>query len=400
METRDFFRLGLGAIASHRLRSVLCMLGIAIGIASVILLTSIGEGTRRYILDQFTQFGTNLLAVNPGKTKTFGIPGVLGGSTKKLTLDDMQAIERIPGVERTVPVAIGLGRVEANGRGRSIYIYGVTPDVPNIWKFKVRAGSFWPSGDPHRAVPAAVLGPTVKRELFREENALGQFVRIGGSRFRVVGVMEPKGQMLGFDLDDTVYIPVANAMKTFNLDEVHEIDVQFSHAGLTDQVVSGIRRILMKRHEGREDFTITTQTAMLDVFGKVMAVITMSVGVIGGISLLVGAIGILTMMWIAVGERTSEIGLVRAIGATPRQVYALFLLEAVILGLGGGIAGIVGGAGLQAVLRIVVPGLPVSTPPEFAAAAIGVSFATGLIAGFLPARRAATLDPVESLRAE
>jgi putative ABC transport system permease protein len=400
MDLRDLLALGFGAIASHRLRSALCVLGIAIGIASVILLTSIGEGTRRYVLTQFTQFGTNLLAINPGKVKTLGIPGALGGTTHKLTLDDEEAVLRVPGVTDAVPVVMGMATVEAEGKGRSVYIYGITPNVPEVWKFRVRQGSFWEKGDPRRGSPVTVLGPTLKRELFGATNALGQFVRIGGSRFRVVGIMEPKGRMLGFDIDDSAYIPVANAMKLFNEAELFEIDVLFSNASMTDEVAERIRRLLIKRHLGNEDFTITTQTAMLEVFGTVMSVITMSVGVIGGISILVGAIGILTMMWIAVGERVSEIGLIRALGATARQVYSLFLLEAVVLAAAGGIAGVLAGAGLNTVLRTAVPGLPVHTPFTFVVMAILVSLATGLLSGVLPARRAASLDPVESLRAE
>jgi len=400
MTTRDLFSLALSAVAAHRLRSALSMVGIAIGIAAVLLLTSIGEGTRRYILSQFTQFGTNILAINPGKTKTVGIPGVLGGTTHKLTLDDAETLLRLPGVERVVPLAMGTARVEAGERGRSVYVYGVNREVPAVWKIAVRRGRFWPPGDPRRGSPVALLGPTLKRELFGEEPALGRFVRIADTRFRVIGVMAPKGRMLGFDIDDAAYIPVATAMRIFNLDELLEIDVLFAHAGLTDQVDAAVQRLLTERHGGNEDFTITTQTAMLEVFGNVMDVITLSVGAIAAISLLVGAIGILTMMWIAVGERTGEIGLVRALGATRGQVQLLFLVEAGTLSTAGGAVGLAGGLGVAALLRTTVPGLPVETPTGLALLALAVSLTTGVVAGVWPARRAATLDPVEALREE
>lgn len=397
---RELLLLALRAITGHRLRSALSMLGIAIGIASVILLTSIGEGTKDYLIEQFTQFGTNLIAINPGKAETMGIPGALGGSTRHLTIDDAEALERIAGVEEVMPMALGMARVEARNRGRSVYVYGVTPQAPRIWRWDVRVGSFWPEGDPRQASQMTVLGPKLKRELFGEANALGQWVRIGGTRFRVVGIMESKGQILGFDLDDAAFVPVATAMRLFNLPELMEIDLTFANAQILDQVEEGIRRVLTERHGGREDFSITTQAAMLDVFGNVMNIITLSVGAIAGISLVVGAIGILTMMWIAVGERTGEIGLVRAIGASKRQVHWIFLAEAAALATLGGLLGIATGLGICELLRFAVPGLPVQTPLLFLVLAVLVSVGTGMLSGVLPARRAAGLDPIEALRAE
>ncbi|HKH49812.1 MAG TPA: ABC transporter permease [Thermoanaerobaculia bacterium] len=397
---RDLIRLAYNAVAGHKLRSALSMLGIAIGIASVILLTSIGEGTRRYILEQFAQFGTNILSVVPGKAETVGIPGVLGGTTRKLTIDDALSLQRISGVNEVVANAYGSARVEANGRGRSVFVYGVTPNVPTAWNFRVRQGTFWPAGDPRRGAQVAVLGPSLKRELFGEENALGRFVRVGGSRFRVIGIMESKGQFIGFDIDDAVYVPVASAMRIFNLAELNEIHVVYAHAGLADRVEREVHRVLKGRHNDTEDFTVTTQKAMLDVFGNVMNMITLAVGAIAGISLLVGSIGILTMMWIAVGERTQEIGLIRAIGATRQQVQLLFLTEAAALATLGGAFGLLAGMGIAALLRLAIPGLPIHTPLLFAALAVAMSTVTGLLSGVLPARRAAGLDPIEALRAE
>jgi len=396
---RDLFRLALGALRAHRLRSFLSMLGIAIGVAAVILLTSIGEGTRVYVLSQFTQFGTNIMAINPGKSKTLGIPGVLGGSQRKLTLDDAEALARIPGIETMVPVTMGLARVEAGGRARSVSVLGATPDLPTLWRFGARQGAFWPKGDPRRGSAVAVLGPKLAHELFGAASPLGELVRIAGARFRVIGVMQPKGQMMGFDVDDIAIVPVASALGLFNQDELFEIDLIYGNMNETERVAAEVRRVLAVRH-GEEDFTVTTQAAMLDVFGKVMDVVTMAVGGIASISLLVGATGILTMMWIAVGERVGEIGLLRALGASAAQVQAMFLAEAIALATLGGLAGIAIGLGLGALLRLAVPGLPVETPVRFVLAGLATSVATGLVAGVAPARRAAALDPIEALRAE
>jgi putative ABC transport system permease protein len=366
----------------------------------VILLTSIGEGTRRYILAQFSQFGTNLVAIHPGRAKTSGMPGAFGGSTRHLTIDDAQALARIPGVTSVVPTAAGVARVEAGSRARNVPINGVTPDIQEVFDFRTRIGAFWPAGDPRRGAPVVVLGPKLARELFGDQSPLGAVVRVGGARLRVLGVMEPKGEMLGFDLDDTAYVPVATAMQLFNLSDLAEIDLTYTPADATDAIVSEVKRVLIDRHAGEEDFTVTTQEAMLEVFANVMRVVTLAVGAIAGISLVVGAIGILTMMWISVRERTVEIGLVRAIGASRRQVATLFLAEAAGLALVGGIAGLALGLGSGAALRWIVPGLPVETPLVFVAAALGTSLAVGLLSGVLPARRAARLDPIEALRSE
>ncbi|HEX9636487.1 MAG TPA: ABC transporter permease [Acidobacteriota bacterium] len=399
MLNRDLMRLAWGAVVAHRLRSSLTVLGIVIGIASVILLTSLGEGTRRYILAEFTQFGTNLIAVNPGKITTSGVPGAVGAVIHKLTLQDVQALTRVPGVREIVPLAMGTARVQHGERGRSVFVYGVTSEVPQVWKFRVRQGRFLPPGDPGRAAPLAVLGPKLKREIFGAQNALGENLRIGGRRFKVIGVMAPKGQFLGFDIDDSIYIPVASAQSLFNRDELDEIDLLFSSLPV-ERVVEGVRQALVARHDGVEDFTITTQTEMLDVLDRVLRIVSVAVGGIGAISLIVGAVGILTMMWISVGERTSEIGLAKALGAGQPQILMLFLFEATLLSVAGGAIGVSAGLGIAALLGAILPGLPLHTPVLFVVAALAVSLLVGLASGVLPARRAAGLDPVEALHAE
>ena len=400
MDGRDLLLMGSGSLRANKMRSVLSMLGIAIGVASVVLLTSIGEGTRIYIVNEFSQFGTNVLWVNPGKAETSGIPGAFGGTTRKLTIEDAVAVERLPHVDAIVPLTVALARVEKGSRARSVVIYGSTPALPAIWQFEIGQGEFLTNTDPHRSNPIAVLGPKVKRELFGDDNALGQFVRIADTRLRVIGVMAPKGNSLGFDLDDAVYIPVALAMRMFNMEELSEIDVTFAHGGLVDNVEEEIREILTDRHRGHEDFTITTQTAMLDTFGKVINGITLAVSFIAGISLLVGAVGIFTMMWISVGERVSEIGLMMAVGATREQIQSIFLLEAVMLTSVGGAVGAAFGVAIALGLQLFLPSLPVDVPIDFLFAAIAMSVVTGIASGVAPARRAAGLEPVEALHTD
>lgn len=400
MNARDLFRLAWHAIWFHRQRSLLTMLGILIGIASVILLTSIGEGTRTYVLSQFTQFGTMLAAINPGKISTSGLPGALGTTIHPLTFEDVEALERIPGLTRVVPVIMGAAPVEFEGATRNTFVYGVTSDAPEVWRMGVRVGRFLPRLDLRQGAPVAVLGPKLKREIFGDQNCLGRHVRISGQRYLVIGLMEPKGQFLGFDIDDSAYIPVAEGKRLFNRDALQEIDVLFANASLIDPVVERVRDLLKERHKGTEDFTITTQTGMLDTLDRVISIVSFAVGGIGGISLLVGSIGILTMMWISVNERTSEIGLARAIGATPGQILLLFLSEAILLSTLGGVLGLVTGISVAQLLHHYLPALPVRTPLEFVLLALAVSFLVGLLSGLLPAQRASRLNPVEALTAE
>jgi putative ABC transport system permease protein len=243
----------------------------------------------------------------------------------------------------------------------------------------------------------AVLGPTLKRELFGETNPLGRFIRIGGYRFRVIGVMAPKGHMLGFDVDDAVYVPVASVLKMFNMEELIEVDVAFSYEGELDHVVKNIRKLLTLRHQNTEDFTITTQAAMLKVLDEVMNVVTMAVGAIAAISLFVGAMGILTVMWMAVGERTSEIGLLKATGARDSQIYHVFLMESVILAVIGGGVGILAGLSIVAFLPLFLPDLPVYPHTGYLGMAFLISVVVGICSGIFPAQRAASLDSLDAL---
>lgn len=387
------------SIRAKPLQSFLTGLGIAVGIAAVILLTSMGEGLQRFVVAEFTQFGSNLIAVNPGKVTTMGTPlGVLG-SERLLTLEDTEALRRLPQAEAAVPMVQGNVEVRAEGRTRRITLYGVGPEMDRVFRMQVGSGRFLPPDDPRTARPFVVLGDKVAQELFPGESPLGRRIQIGNQPGRVIGVMEHKGQILGFDMDDTVYIPAVRALDLFDRDGLMEIDVLYRSGYTAEEVVAAIRRILVNRH-GQEDFTITTQQQMLDVLGSVLSMLTVAVGALGGISLLVGSVGIFTIMTIAVRERTAEIGLLRAVGASRQQILMLFLLEGTLLaGLGGG-AGLAVGFCCAALIHALVPLLPVHTPWSFVFFAEGLSMIIGVVAGILPARQAARLNPVEALRSE
>jgi putative ABC transport system permease protein len=399
MLINDFIKLTGTSLLAHKLRSFLTLLGIAVGITAVVLLTSIGEGIHRFVLAEFTQFGTTLVAINPGKTTTHGMSMGVFGTVRPLSIEDVEALQRIPVAKAVVGFVQGNAEVEGSNRTRRTTIYGTSPGFPEAFTMPVQSGKFLPPDDPTAPRAFAVLGHKVKEELFGNKNPLGQRIRIGGNRFRVIGVMAPKGEVLGFDLDDTVYIPMGRGLELFNRDGLIEIDVMYHEGTNVDQVVKAIKRILIARH-GREDFTITTQQQMLDVLGSILDVLTFAVGAIGGISLLVGGIGIITIMTISVTERTAEIGLIRALGAKQSQVLLLFLGEAVVLSAIGGVAGLVLGIGIGQALSATIPSLPVHTPLTFVVLAESIAVIIGLAAGVIPARHAARLDPVDALRAE
>jgi putative ABC transport system permease protein len=399
MLLQDGVKLALYSVGSQRMRSFLTSLGIAVGIAAVVLLTSLGEGVHRFVLSEFTQFGTNLIGITPGKATTVGISGAVISNVRPLSLADAEALARLAPVEAAVGVVQGNAAVEFANRSRRTYIFGVGHRAPEVWQIRVVQGRFLPAGDPRRSRAFAVLGSKVKAELFGRSNPLGKRIRIGGERYRVLGVMESKGQLLGFDLDDAVYIPTGRALSLFDRESLMEIDLLYAAGRSASAVAAAAKKLLIERH-GAEDFTITTQEQMLDVLGSILNVLTLAVGAVGGISLLVGGVGILTIMTIAVNERTAEIGLLRAIGARRGQILVLFIAEAVVLASIGGVGGLVLGAGGAWLLGAVVPALPTHTPWSYALMAELLAAAIGLAAGVYPARRAAGLDPIEALRAE
>ena len=398
MQTADFLRFIFRSVISARMRSALTALGIAIGIMAVTLLTAIGEGVRSYVTDTFSQFGTNIMNITPGHAVTGGMGGLLN-TVRPLTLEDADAISRLPEVRAIVPNVTGLARIGAGNRSRNAMVLSATPDALDVWKLSVATGSFLPADDLHAARAFAVLGSKLKQELFGNRTALGQWVRIGDSRYLVVGTLESKGQLLGFDLDDAAYIPVSRGLQLFNREGLMEIDIMFNPGLPSERVAKRVKAVMIDRH-GREDFSIITQDEMLGTLDRILNVLTMSVAALGSISLLVGGVGILTIMTTAVRERVNEIGLLRAIGATERQVLLLFLGEAILLSLLGGLAGILMMALIVGTLSLAMPGLPLSPQPAYLLAALLVSALIGLVAGVAPARHAARLNPIESLRTE
>lgn len=399
MRAADLIALSYRTVISHKLRSGLTALGLIIGIAAVVILTSIGRGIHAFVLTEFTQFGTNLIAVVPGKTTTFGISGSTISTVRPLSIADAESLGRLDHVIAAMPTVQGNAEVKAGGRQRRTNVLGVGSAVPEIWKINVASGRFLPAGEESNPRALAVLGHKLARELFGMSSPLGQRIRVGSDRYRVIGVMESKGQLLGFDMDDTLYIPAAKALELFNRESLMEIDLLYESDAPVARLEQAIRKHLIARH-GSEDFTIITQNQMLEKMDSILGILTLAVAALGSISLLVGSVGILTIMTIAVSERISEIGLLRAIGAERRTIFQLFLSEALALSATGGLVGVLTGIATVRLIAAALPALPVQLAWSYIAAAFLVSLLIGIAAGVAPAMKAARLEPLEALRAE
>lgn len=398
MKTRDLSRFCLRALSGYPLRTGLMLLAMAIGVASVVVLTALGEGARRYVAEQFTALGTHLLIVLPGRNETTGgPPPMLGQTPRDLTIADAMALKRSSAVYKVAPIMVGSVPVAYGGLEREVTILGSTLEMYEIRDLSMAQGKFLPPGEVSRAEAICVLGHKVKNELFGSASPLGRFVRIGERRFRVIGVMAKKGQSLGFDMSDVAVIPVASAAALFNRSSLFRILVKARDRDAVARAKTAVIGILRERHDGEDDVTVITQDALLATFDRIFKALTLAVGGIAAISLGVAGILIMNVMLIAVSQRTSEIGLLKALGAPGRQILRLFLTESAMLSLVGAGAGLVLSAGGCLLIGRIFPDFPVAAPPWSPAAAVGVALACGVLFGVLPARKAARLDPVAAL---
>jgi putative ABC transport system permease protein len=397
----EYARAALESLKANRLRSVLTMLGVIIGVAAVILLVSLGEGTKNYVEEQFAGLGSNILIVTPGKIETRGGPPVIGAAKHKLTLSDSRILEKkgylFGGV---APVVFGTAEVRYGSRSRNVPVLGVTPSFSPVRNLHVEIGSFVTESDVEAKRRVCILGRTVKQELFGNANALGQILKVSGGRFRVVGIMQRKGVSLGIDLDDIVFVPVRTAQDLFDTDALLEIILSVRNKNDIESAKELAKSLLFKNHNRHEDFTITNQAAMLSALYTILDTLTYVLGGIATISLLVGGIGIMNIMLVTVKERTNEIGIRKAVGARDRDILVQFLLESTALSSSGGIAGMLVGVLGAHGIRLLVPKLPVEVPSWAIVLAFTFSVFVGIFFGVYPARKAAALHPIEALRYE
>lgn len=398
MKFRNIVVFAIKAATGYPARTLLMLLAMAIGVGSVVVLSALGEGARQYVIGEFASLGTNLLIVLPGRSETVGgPPPFLGITPRDLTTDDALALLRSSSIRYVAPISLGAAPVSHGNREREITILGSTPHLFYIRKMSMSQGRFLPEADPGRASSICVLGYKAKQELFGNSNVLGEKVRIGDRRFRVIGVLGKKGQSVGLDMGDVVVIPVATAQALFDNPSLFRVMIEARDRDAIARAKNAIIEIIGERHDGEDDITVITQDAVLATFDRIFVALTLTVTGIATISLAVAGILIMNVMLIAVSQRRTEIGLLKAIGASRYQVTALFLVESAILSCVGAALGLFIAFVANWILGRMFPQLPITAPFWSVGAAVLVALFTGLVFGVLPARRAALLDPVLAL---
>jgi putative ABC transport system permease protein len=398
MLVADTFHHAFNSIKSQLLRTALIVLAMSIGVTSVTVLIALSESARSYIVHEFEALGTHLVIVLPGRTETTGGPPPLFGETPRdLTLEDAESLLRSPYIASIAPLTIGSAPVTAAGLERETNVFGSTNALLRVRHLTMAQGSFLPKTDSDEASSICVIGQTIREQLFANTPALGQWLRINDRRFRVIGVLASEGQSVGVDFDEMVIIPVASAQALFDTNSLFRILIETKSRDAMIKAIDEVKRIIKLRHEGEDDITIITQDSVVSAFNKILTALTIAVGCIGGISLIVAGILVMNVMLVSVTQRTAEIGLLKALGASQAQVQWLFLVEAILLSLAGALLGLSLGQLVIAVLRIIYPNFPLELPEWGLLSALSVAILTGLLFGVLPARKAAKLDPISAL---
>ncbi len=399
MKPADKLHFALAATTGYPLRTALLVLAMAIGVAAVVTLTALGDGARRFVINEFSALGSNLVIVLPGRSETSGFnpANAITGTPRDLTIDDAQSLTRLPAVRRVAPLIIGTSEISAGGKLREVMIAGTTSQYAEVRRLVLAQGRFLPEEDWSRGSPQVVLGATVSNDLFGGEPAIGKLVRLGDRRFRVVGVLNPIGTGLGMNSDEIAIVPASLAQAMFNSNTLFRILIEARHRDAIEPAKVQVLRQLTERHDGEEDVTVITQDAVLATFDRLLGALTFGVAGIAAISLAVAGILVMNVMLVSVTQRTSEIGLLKALGATGSAIRDAFLAEAAMLSLAGAVVGYGLGQLGSAVVRQLYPTFPAYPPAWAVMAGLGTALATGILFGVMPARRAARLDPVQAL---
>jgi len=398
----ELIRLAISRLGTSRLRAVLTMLGVIIGVGSIVALVAVAEGATSGITDRIQGLGTNLLTVSPGFTRTGFTRGALGSATT-LSIEDANAIAQEPGVAAVAPQLSTQKVVIAGVQNETTTIIGTTPAYPDVFTYTMWQGSFLNQAAVDGSLRVAVLGATTADNLGLDGSSIGQVVQIGGIPFQLVGIMQPKGTSGSTSQDDEVLIPISTAQHYFaGTDKVRTIGVSVASASQIDTTQADLTVLMEQRHGTNgtnDDFTITSQAQLLSTFSSITGLLTVLLGGIASISLIVGGIGIMNIMLVSVRERTREIGIRKAIGARSSDILFQFLVEALVLSVLGGLIGILVGVIASLVIGQIA-GWGFIFNPFTVVVAVGFSLVVGVVFGVWPARQAARLDPIASLRYE
>ncbi len=395
----DALIIAIRGLFANKLRSLLTMLGVIIGVGSVITLVSIGEGVRSHISGQIQGLGSNMVLVTPGKG-TAGVTATsLGGAVSKLTFEDALAVEReAASVSNVAPVIESSANAEYEER-RLTLVSGTTESYNEVRNADLASGRFISRGDVAAYKDVVVLGDLVKRELFGGASPIGKTVKVNNKPFKVIGTMKKKGYTLTINNDDRVFIPITVAEELFDTEQVSMIFVQARSPETVSNAVDETKRIITRRHK-RRDFAVSEQKAILNTFQGIMGTLSGMLGGIAGVSLIVGGIGIMNIMLVTVTERTREIGIRKALGAKRRDIMIQFLMESVFISAFGGVIGIGVGLWGSRILTDIVPKLPTVISPWSIITAFSFALLVGLFFGIYPATKASRLDPIVALRYE
>ncbi len=395
--TTDRIRFGLQAMSRARFRTGMLILALAIGVGAVNLLTGIGEGARLFVLGEFRFLGPNTLIVLPGKKDTRGgMPPLTGEAPHDLTLDDLDALSRLPGVRRTAPLVAGLARIHAGGRAREAMIVGTTGEFFALRQLPLQQGRPLPAR--HAPQPAVcVIGSTLRQALFGTGPALGQWLRMDDRRCRIIGILRDKGVSMGMNFNEVVLLPVTEARALFNQPGLFRIFVEAADLNRLPEVRKRVRARLTERHDGVEDITLVTQDALLSSLGDILSTLTLGIGIIAAISLSVAGVLIMNMTLITLAQRRTELALLKALGATREDLIRLLLSETLMLALAGAFTGLLASEALLGLLRLTFTDLPFHSPLWAKAASVMLALVATLGFTWLPIRRAARVPPAETL---
>lgn len=398
MLSKDLLLQAGKAIRTQPLRAALIILAMSIGVAAVNVLTALGDSARNYVVHEFESLGTHLVIVLPGRTETTGgHPPLFGETPRDLTLDDAAALFRSRQVAAIAPVSIGSAPVSVGGLERETNVMGSTHALLRVRHLTMAQGQFLPEADADKEISVCVIGKTISDELFAHQQAVGQWLRINDRRFRVIGVLAKEGQSIGTGFDELIIVPVASAQALFDSHSLFRILIEAHSEAAMYKAVDEVRNIIKLRHEGEDDVTVITQDSVVNTFDKILTALTFTVAGIAAVSLAVAGVLVMNVMLVSVSQRTAEIGLLKALGATQSQLQRWFLCEAALLSLAGALVGSAIGQFGILVLQWLYPNFPVALPIWARLSALAVALATGLIFGVMPARKAARLDPVAAL---